>query len=648
MLTRIFCAYLDRTAAIFALLTIVCLATLAADKTPYKKIDSEQIRAEQNNLYKDKITPFLEKYCFECHDKKSKGDFSLRYAKQDPGVTNFRYLWKMAAVNVDAHDMPPEKKKEQPTDEERAMFTQWVSRLKHLSPKDPGEFVIRRLTKIEYANTLHDLFGVEPTVADTLPAEVFGAGYTNTVSPLLMEQFLVVANTVLDQIIAPGNVTPTSFQNKYNISTSEKSPPDRKALQNISRAIARKAYRRPATAQEIDVLLKVYDLAKSKGKSQADAIKLLLKAVMVSPQFLFITPDNIDVVAGGETKKRIVPLGDHQLASRLSYLLWATMPDDELMTLADKGVLHQPDVLKKQVQRLIADPRSRALFDGFGAQWLGLNKLADKAFDEEKFPLMTADMRVAMYEEARLFFEHVMRENRPVSEFITANYTYMNKTLARVYGLEKSVNKTSMQKIILSDANRGGILTMPGILAVSSFPNRTSPVNRGVYVLEYILGEHTPPAPADVPPLEQQDVKQTKNLTLRQRTELHRTDAVCANCHKILDPIGFGLENFDAIGQWRDTDDSGGTIDATGELPGNKTFSTPKELKKIIAARQDDLCHNVTERLLAYALCRTLEGYDELVVDELAEKIARDGYGMQSLIIHVVTSYPFINRTITY
>jgi hypothetical protein len=183
-------------------------------------------------------------------------------------------------------------------------------------------------------------------------------------------------------------------------------------------------------------------------------------------------------------------------------------------------------------------------------------------------------------------------------------------------------------------------------LATTSFPDRTSPVKRGVWVLEQVLGEHVPPAPPDVPSLEKQDGTEVAKLTLRQRTELHRSNPTCANCHKVLDPIGFGLENFDAIGRWRDEDDSGGAINATGELPGGKHFSSPKELKRIIAAKEAQLARNLTEKLLAYALCRQLEGYDEIVVDRLMETIAKDGYGMQTLIAEIVTSYPFTQRRI--
>ena len=388
-------------------------------------------------------------------------------------------------------------------------------------------------------------------------------------------------------------------------------------------------------------MLKVFDLAVKNKLAYPAALRLMLKAILVSPQFLFITP-----AKEPEAGKAIVPLDDHQLASRLSYLLWATMPDAELSALADSGKLHEPAALKVQVKRLLSDSRSRALFDGFGAQWLGLGDIQDKVFDTAKFPQMTREMRSAMYDEARLFFDSIVRENRSVVSFVDSDYTFLNGTLASLYGLEKTVTGPDMRKVKLKDTNRGGILGMPGILATTSFPNRTSAVKRGVWVLEQVLGDHVPPAPPNVPALEKQDQKKVANLTLRQRTELHRTNAVCANCHKILDPIGFGLENFDAIGRWRDQDDTGGAIDAAGELPGGKHFSTPKELKVIIAGRKTDLARNLTEKFLAYALCRQLEGYDEIVVDHLMESIAKDGYKMQTLIAEILTSYPFLNHRI--
>lgn len=601
--------------------------------------EHESARTAALKVFKDEVKPFLDTYCVRCHgQKKRKGDVTFEYAVKEPGSVAFRNLWQHAAMVTKAHDMPPEKEEKQPTDAERARFLAWVGNAKQLSAKDPGYFVIRRLNKREYGNTLHDLFGVDRALANDLPDEVYGAGYANTISPLLMEQYLAIANEVLARLTA-GSATAQQRQWLGDVPGSVDQEPA--AAKQLAHTIARRAYRRPASESEIDVLLRVYALAREKGRSYAEAVRLMLKAVLVSPQFLFITPD----APAGQTEE-IVPLGDHQLASRLSYLLWSTMPDAELAKLADEGRLHDPVVLAQQTRRLLSDPRSRAFFDGFGAQWLGLDKLASKTFDAAKFPQMTPELRQAMYDEGRLLFDRILRENRSVVGFIEAEYTYLNEVLANHYGMNGAVKGAEMRKVDLKDRTRGGVLTMAGVLATSSFPNRTSPVNRGVWVLEQVLGEHVPPPPPNVPTLEKQDQKKVANLTLRQRTELHRTDPVCASCHKVLDPIGFGLENFDAIGRWRDRDDSGLAIDATGELPGDKRFTSPQELKGIMVGRVDDLCRNLTGKVLAYALCRQLEGYDEVVVDQLAKTIAKDGYRMQSLVIAVVTSYPFTHRRV--
>jgi len=597
--------------------------------------DLAAAQAAAMKTFKDQVNPFIGTYCIRCHgEKKKKAGITFEYAVKTPASSTFRPLWKKAVTNIKSHDMPPAAEEKQPSDQERQVLVDWVAGMKYLSPKDPGEFVIRRLSKVEYGNTLHDLFGVDPKIAADLPDEVFGAGYTNSLSPLLMEKCLSIANEVLHR--AP----PAILQRLFGSAPAdEKDRPE--AARRIARSLARNAYRRPATDAEVDVLVKVFTLATANWRTYPDALRLMVKATLVSPQFLFITPDS-----AAESGRDIVPLGDHQLASRLSYLLWATAPDTELSALADAGTLHDPAVLAAQARRLLADPRSRALFDGFGTQWLGLDKLAGKTFDPAKFPEMTPSLRAAMVDEARLLFDSILRENRSLKTFIDGDYTFLNGTLAPFYGLGSSVSGPAMRKVALKDDNRGGILAMPGILAMSSFPNRTSPVNRGVWVLEQVLGEHVPPPPANVPSLEKQDPHKVATLTLRQRTEMHRSDPTCASCHKVLDPIGFGLENFDAIGRWRDQDDSGGAIDATGELPGKLLFGSPKELKRIIASRMDDFTRNLAGRLLAYALCRQLEGYDEIVVDQLTAAVAKDGYRMQTLVVAVVTSYPFTNRRI--
>lgn len=618
----------------------VSFVTAKAETTADPDFAAAQAAAKKN--FKEKVEPFVSTYCADCHgEKRQKGGMTFKSALNNPGGSAFRKQWKQSVASLKAHDMPPDDEGKQPTDEEIKGFTDWVSEMKYLSSKDPGLFVIRRLNKVEYGNTLHDLLGVDTNVAADLPDEVFGAGYLNSLSPLLMEQFLMTANEVLNRALGPEDASLPAPQKRLLGEPPKAGSDPREEARNVIRSLTRKAYRRPASDAELAVLMQVFDLGMANKRSYANSLRLVLKGILVSPQFLFITP-----ITEPEAGQAIIPLDDYQLASRLSYLLWATMPDAELAALADAGKLHEPEILSSQVRRLLADSRSRALFDGFGAQWLGLEKLAGMTFDTAKFPQMTGDLRRAMYDEARLFFESIMRENRSLAEFIDSDYTFLNGTLATIYGLEKEVKGPEMRKVKLSNPNRGGILGMPGILATTSFPNRTSPVNRGVWVLEQVLGEHVPPAPPNVPTLEKQDKTQVANLTLRQRTELHTTNPACANCHKILDPIGFGLENFDAIGRWRDKDDSGGPIDAAGELPGEKHFSSPSELKKIIATRTDDLCRNLTEKLLAYGLGRQLEGYDEIVVDHLTEAIAKDGYRMQSLITQIVTSYPFMHRRV--
>jgi mono/diheme cytochrome c family protein len=604
----------------------------------------EALKADAEQFFRDRVTPFVSTYCIPCHQNRRPTQAGVNFspALKAPGHAAFVAQWKKADARVKAHDMPP-KGAPQPSEADRRMFAEWLPKLKHLSGKDPGTFIIRRLTKTEYANTLRDLFGVDPSIADGLPDDVSGQGYLNSLSPLQLEQYLAIADKVLRQIVAPPGGRRTEIEKRLFGRSVRPAGDPRQAAREVARSLARKAYRRPPAEAELDVLVAAFDLGRRNRLAYPQALQLMLKAVLVSPQFLFITPAAREAKS---TSAGIVPLDDYQIASRLSYLLWATMPDEELMALADRGRLHEPAVLKAQTTRLLDDPRSRALFDGFGTQWLNVGGLHRQVFDPALFPQMTPAMRQAMYDEVRLFFESIVRDNEKVIRFVDSDYTYLNGAVASIYGLEKMVLGPEMRKVQLSDGNRGGVLGMPGILAATSFPTRTSAVKRGVWVLEQVLGQQTPAAPPDVPALDKQDQAAVANLTLRQRTELHRTNAVCANCHQILDPIGFGLEKFDAIGRWRDRDTNGQPIDSAGELPGGQRFSGPADLKTILAGRSAEVARNVIERLLAYTLGRKLEGYDEIVVDDLMSSAAADGYRMRAIIHGVVTSYPFTHRRI--
>ena len=603
-------------------------------------MDEAALRADAQKVFKEKVGPFVNKYCTRCHGSRAKAGINLQSALKNPSGESGMLHFKKAAANVKVHDMPPVDTSKQPTDAERRQFVEWIGKLKHLAPRDPGPFIIRRLTKTEYANTLRDLYGVDPSIADSLPDEVVGEGFLNSISSLQSELFLGIANKVVAQV-APEGKAPTAIQKRLFGEAPPEGADLRKAARGVARSLARDAYRRPPTDAELDVLAGIYDLGRKNNLNHTASLSLMFKAVLVSPQFLFITP-----AGESESKEPIVPLDDFQLASRLSYLLWSAPPDAELAGLADKGDLHKPEVLRAQVERLLKDDQSRALFDGFGAQWLRVNALGGQVFDPKRFPEMKPALRTAMIDEARLFFESIVRENQSVVRFVDSDYTFLNEPLAKVYGLEQTVRGLEMRRVKLTNPNRGGILGMPATLATTSFPNRTSPVNRGVWVLEQILGERVPPPPADIPELEEQDHQDVKGLTLRQLTERHQSEATCRNCHKILDPIGFGLENFDAIGRWRDKTDEGLAIDSAGQLPDGTKFSTPAELKNLLAKREADLARNFTERLMAFAIGRQLRGYDDVVIDQLMIKIAKDDYRIRAIITEVIASYLFTHRRI--
>lgn len=622
--------------SIIALTTLIGAASSCAEDS-----DEAALQADAKQTFDKKVKPFVERYCMRCHGSRPKGDVNLKSALKSPGSPASYVNWQKAVANVKVNDMPPEDARRKPSEEERREFEEWIGKLKHLAPRDPGPYVIRRLSKVEYGNTLQDLYGVDPAVAENLPEEVVGEGYLNSISPLQSELFLEIANRVVGEVIAPEGEEPTAVQKRLFGEPPGENADLRKEARRIARSLARNAYRRPPSEKEVDVLIDVFDLARENKLDYTASLGLMWKAVLVSPQFLFITP-----AAEIDTKKEIVRIDDCQLASRLSYLLWSAPPDAELSALADRGELHKAEVLAGQAERLLLHPRSSALFDSFGAQWLRVNGLDEKVFDPEMFPEVNPELRMSMMEEARLFFGSIVKENASVVRFVDSDYTFLNEPLSKLYGLEKAVKGPEMRRVNLENPNRGGILSMPVTLAATSFPDRTSPVIRGVWVLEQVLGERVPPPPPDVPELEDMKGEDLEGLTLRQLTELHQSEATCANCHKVLDPIGFGLENFDAIGRWRDKDSAGAAIDSVGKLPDGKSFSTPAELKRLLAGREADLARNLTERLMAHSLGRQLEGYDEIVIDRLMKKIAEDDFKMRTIIKEVVTSYLFTHRRV--
>ena len=623
--------------------SLILLLFSAAGYLPIraKNLDEATLRADAQKVFKDNVSPFVKKYCTRCHGSRAKAGINLQSALKNPVGSSASLHWKKAIANVEVRDMPPEDSSKIPSNEERLQFINGVKKIKYLAPRDPGPFVIRRLTKTEYANTLRDLYGVDTSIADSLPDEINGEGFLNSISPLQSELYLVIASKLIDQVISPEGKAPTSIQKTLFGEVVSNESNSKKDLLKTAKFLTRKAFRRPPTMSELDVLINVYNLGLKNNLNHSESLGLMLKAVLVSPQLLFITPS-----AEFKSNEKIVSIDSYQLASRLSYLLWSSPPDQQLANLADEATLINPEVLKEQVNRMLNNPKSKALFDGFGAQWLRLNNLENQVFDMEIFPDMTLSLRMAMIDEARLFFRSIIKENKSVIEFVDSDYTFLNEQLSKLYGITESVIGEDMRRVKLTNPNRGGIIGMPATLASTSFSNRTSPVRRGVWVLEQVLGERVPSPPPDIPELEELDHENEQGLTLRQRTELHQSEATCANCHKLLDPIGFGLENFDAIGRWREVNNEGLRIDSSGQLPNGEKFTSPALLKSLLIKRKGDLARNFTEKFMAHALGRQLEGYDYIVIDQLMDKISADDYRIRTIITEVITSYLFTHRRV--
>jgi cytochrome c553 len=405
-------------------------------------------------------------------------------------------------------------------------------------------------------------------------------------------------------------------------------------VEKIVAALARRAYRRPVTPRETAQLLRFVSLARAEGQSVEQGIQLAIQAMLVSPHFLFRIER--DPAAAGAH-----PVSEFELASRLSYFLWSTMPDEELLKLAEARKLRAPGTLAAQVERMLRDPRAGALAENFAGQWLETRNLDSVKPDPQKFPSWGPELRDAMKTETRLFFEYMLRENRPVPEFLDAKYTFLNERLAKHYGIE-GVTGADFRRVELTTPERGGILGHAGVLTVSSYPTRTSPVIRGKYVLNNILGTPPPPPPPDVPQLDEEAVGNSGSL--RQQLEKHRENAMCASCHNRMDTLGFGLENYDAIGRWRALDGKF-AVDASGTLPNGKSFATPAELTAVLKAGQlNDFTRCIIEKMLTYSLGRGLERFDKRAVDGIARNLAASGYGFQTLVKEIVASLPFQQR----
>ncbi len=585
--------------------------------------------------FQQKVRPVLVAFCFDCHDDETqKGGVNLARFDSDRSLHRDPRLWETALRQIQERTMPPRNKK-QPGPEE---FHRLVDTLENLLdnpdpawlPRDPGSKIPHRLSRNEYNNTVRDLLGVNLRPADRFPPDGGGGGgFDNNadtlfVPPVLMERYLGAAEDLL--ALAPRTALIQQDPVWYS--------PESWAARSNLRWFTRRAYRRPAPPDEIDRLLKLFLKARRDGADFEKAVKVAYKAVLVSPRFLLrIERDRV-----GEGPQ---PLDAWELASRLSYFLWSSMPDEALLDSAASGRLSSPMEWTAQVRRMLADPKARELAENFTGQWLGTKTLALTASPNlDRFPDYTVELRDAMVEEPVQMFAGILRENLSLLELIDSRHTYVNARLAKFYGL--SIAGEGFQKVAFPDRRRGGVTGMAAVLTKTSYPLRTSPVLRGRWILEDLIGTPPPPPPPIVNTLPADD-KVRDGRTLRQRLEEHRTKENCAACHSRLDPMGFALENFDPIGRWRDKID-GQDVDASGVLPGGEAVNGPEALKDALLRRKDLFVRHLTEKLMAYALGRGLEYYDYPVVKEITDTLARDDYRAETLVLAITRSLPFQYR----
>jgi hypothetical protein len=640
-----------RAAALAALLAAACAAGCPGAEVPAS--GAERLR----------------EYCGACHcDGGSEGGIDLdrlleavrscRPAEDSAEEGAWVAVWR----NLQAETMPPADEPQPDPETRRALLDFVLGDVLAVDPSrpDPGRVVLRRLNRIEYANTVRDLTGFTGNVTDDLPPDDTGYGFDTigdvlSLSPLLLEKYLEIASRVADQMVAEAGKEASAARDAGR--RLFVGPPPQDAIERAAfrrstlRRFAERAFRRPIDEATLDRLAAVAVDAEADGSFEA-GMAAAVTAILASPRFLFRIEEPA-AAAADSPAGAAVPIDDYALATRLSYFLWSTMPDDELLQLAAEGRLRAE--LHGQVERMIADPRSDAFVSNFVGQWLQTRDVESKAVDLEGLyrgrgrgwwrlaRRFSWEVREAMRRETDLLFARVLRERLPATDLLVSPVTFLNEPLARFYGIA-DVRGPEMRLVELSDdSGRGGLLTHGSILLVTSNPNRTSPVKRGLFVLDNLLGTPPPPPPPSVPPLEEAAPAAGKAATMRELMERHRADPGCAACHARMDPLGLALERYDAVGRLRGGEEGEG-IDTSGQLITGERFQDAGDLAALIAGpRKRDFHRCLVEKMLTYAIGRGLEYPDAPAVRTIVESLEADGRLLD--VVHgVVASVPFQMR----
>ena len=632
IVNRLACSSLESLWGIFSILVFLAPNPTASSR---EILESNPKKTSEYREFK-----FIKRYCLECHSgEKPKASLDLSRFDSMDKILSEALLWDDILIRLSQGDMPP-KEADLPTLNERSEFLNWVesSLQKAACQSGPhaGPAVLRRLNRAEYSASVRDLLDIHFDAGEALPSDGSGGeGFDNAaetlfISPIHAEKYMDAARVAVEYAFAD----PRSLRRFLVAEPDEKTSPEVAARRVIEDFLPR-AFRRSIPESEILEYLALFHAVYKADPSFMVAIRLTLQAVLISPKFLFIAEEpNFD------SKPQKVT--DHELASRLSYFLWGSLPDDELLKAADEGNLSDSRILQEQFKRMLGSQNSRKVRNfsqNFVEQWLGTRALGREFKPDKSIRGYDSELEGGMKYEPVFFFHEILTENRSLLDLLKADYTYVNRRLARHYRI-KGEFREQPKRVQLTDENRrGGLLSMAAVLAVSSYPHRTSPVLRGKWILETILGDPPPPPPPNVPELEE-SASSVSSESLRQRLELHRQNVACAQCHDRIDPLGFGLENYGVLGRWRDKYE-GHTVYARGALPDGTTFSGPAELKLALLGRKDQFVRHLTKKMLGYALGRGLTYYDYCAVNSIVDKLRANDYKSHHLLFGIIQSVPF-------
>lgn len=649
-----------------------CLCVVLCVSCSASGVTADELEAKVARWKKDyeaRVLPIIRERCQQCHNaEKSEGELDLSKFATGDQAYEAADAWERVARRIRLNEMPPQGSPGL-NDRQKGTFQKWVDTrpnqdlCSQLASEETqswyrGYVMSRRLTQLEYRNAVRDLLGQSLPVGEEPPVDGAGGEGFDTVgdslftSTLHTEAYLLLADQLVDRALPAGRMEQwlsgageqsggvlrgllsESQWRLLDTAASADAAGVQSAVQQLIAGFARRAWRRPPTEEEVTRLQQLFAASLPRLSSVLESVRQPLKAVLVSPHFLFVVETEPDETG-------VLPLTGHQLATRLALFLWSSVPDEELLAAADAGVLADDRQYRQQIRRMLADSKSAGLGENFGLQWLGLRNFGGVVPDAKVYPqyseLLAGDLR----EEAVQFVSGVFRENRPLTDLLAADYVVVNGRLAQHYGVSLPAD-ADWQRVVVADGRRGGAATLGAVLTAASYPRRTSPVLRGRWILDELLGTPVPPPPPGVPPLDQ-SVAESGSQTLRQRLELHRQKPECASCHDRMDPLGFGLENFDGIGRWRESD-AGQSIDAAGRLPSGEQFAGPAELKAVLLGRKDDFLNHFSRKMLGFALGRELNKFDACVVETSVKKLQENGFQSQILIEEIACSYPFRNR----